>query len=122
MYAKELYRWLILLILTVFLLAITACAHFEKMTPAKKHAAIRTAFNEMVRQYIDQAKLQPVDFRAKLRENVNPVIKDAEAALDKYYESLALPDDDPDARLAYYLDLKDQILKLCLKYGLKIKN
>jgi len=113
-------RNLIILISIISLLILGACSHFQTMTPAKKYATVRTAFNEMVRQYIDQAKLQPEDIRVKLRENVNPVIKDAEAALDKYYESLTLPHDDPDARLAFYLDLKNQILKLCLKYGLKI--
>jgi len=113
-------RSLIILISIISLLMLGACSHFQTMTPAKKYATVRTAFNEIVRQYIDQAKLQPEDVRAKLRENVNPVIKDAEKALDKYFESLTLPGDDPDARLAYYLDLKNQILELCLKYGLKI--
>lgn len=122
MYAKNLFKRPILFICTVSLILIVGCASMKAMTPAKKHAAIRTTFNEMVRQYIDQAKLQPEEIRAKLRENVNPVIKDAEAALDKYYAALTLPDDDPDARLAFYLDLKDQILKLCLKYGLRIDD
>jgi len=113
-------RNLIILISIISLLILGACSHFRAMTPAKKYATVRKAFNEMVRQYIDQAKLQPEEIRAKLRENVNPVIKDAEAALDKYYAALTLTDDDPDTRLAFYLDLKNQILKLCLKYGLKI--
>jgi ABC-type transporter MlaC component len=120
MFKNKQLRWPILLILTVFL--ITACATFQNMTPAKKYATTRTAFNELVKSYIAQAKMQPEDVRAKLRTEVNPVIKDAEAALDKYYESLTLPNDDPDARLAFYLDLKTEILNLCLKYGLKIKT
>jgi hypothetical protein len=118
-------KWRILFICTVCFIAaimLSACGHFKEMTPAKKHATIRTAFNEMVKSYIAQAKLQPEDVRAKLREEVNPVIKDAEEALDKYYESLTLPNDDPDARLAFYLDLKNQMLELCLKYGLKIEE
>jgi len=109
-----------LLICTVLLFA--ACATFQQMTPAKKYATYRTAFNVITKQYIAQAKLQPEDVRAKLREEVNPKIKDAEKALDKYYAALSLPNDDPDARLAFYLDLKTEILNLCLKYGLKIQE
>lgn len=110
----------ILLILTVFLF--TACTMFQKMTPDKKYATYRTAFNELTKSYIVEAKKQPEDIRAKLRKEVNPKIKDAEAALDKYYDALNLPNDDPDARLAFYLDLKNEVIKLCIKYGLKIKD
>lgn len=111
---------LVLLIPAVYF--ISACAAFQNMAPAKKYATVRTAFNQITAQYIEQAKLQPEDVRAKLRTEVNPVIKEAEAALDKYYAALTLPDDDPDARLAFYLNLKTEILRLCLKYGLKIED
>jgi hypothetical protein len=90
------------------------------MTPAQKYAATRTAFNDLVRQYIDQAKMQPETVRAKLRTEVNPVVKEAETALDAYYASLSLPGDDPEARLLFYLELKNKILNLVLKYGLNI--
>jgi hypothetical protein len=109
----------ILFICTVFLFA--ACAH---MTPAQKYAATRTAYNEMVKSYIAQAKLQPDAVRAKLKEEANPVIKEAEAALDAYYAALSgtLPGGDPEERLLFYLKLKNEILKLCLKYGLEVHN
>jgi hypothetical protein len=119
---KQLIRSILFICTVCPLIALVACATFQNMTPAKKYATTRTAFNELVKSYITQAKLQPEDVRAKLREEVNPVIKDAEEALDKYYESLTLPNDDPDARLAFYLDLKNQMLELCLKYGLKIEE
>jgi hypothetical protein len=106
----------------VLILAVSvfSCTAFQKMTPAQKYATTRTAFNDLVRQYIDQAKMQPETVRAKLRAEVNPVIKEAEAALDKYYAALSLPNDDPEARLAFYLDLKNEIIELVLKYGIKI--
>jgi hypothetical protein len=121
MFKSKRYFEPILLILTVlFMVMMIACGAFQNMTPAKKYATVRTTYNEIVKQYIAQAKLQPEEIRVKLRTEVNPVIKEAEAALDKYYAALTLPNDNPDARLAFYLDLKTEILNLCLKYGLKI--
>jgi len=113
-------RSLALLIMLMFVF--TACSFGQIKTPDQKYAVARTAFNEIVQQYIEQAKLQPESTKIELRANVNPVIKDAEKALDTYYDSLVLGESDAEAKLDYYLKLKNQILNMVIKYGLIINE
>jgi len=107
--------------IVVFLsMLIISCAH-GNMTPAQKYDTYRTTFNDVIEyQYHPWAMRQSMETRALLRVDVNPKIKRVEEALDVYGKEIATPGGDPEAKLQLYLNLKNDLFALILKYGLKI--
>ena len=99
---------------------VVACAG-PPMTPTQKYAVTRATFNDILENhYIPFFKAQTPEVQQKLRDEAKPVIHEAADALDMYYWSLTIPNDDPDARLEFYLTLKTKLINLVAKYGLKI--
>ena len=110
---------LTILIIMVFALVI-GCASVP-MTPTQKYAVTRATFNDILENhYIPFFKLQTPEVQQELREKAVPVIQEAAGALDMYYWSLSIPGEDPNARLLFYMDLKNKLINLVAKYGLQI--
>lgn len=107
------------------LLFIFGCAGMRKkigeMTPLQKYDMYRTTFNNVIEhQYLPWAIVQPEETKVKLRTEVNDLIKKAEGALDLYGQSVKGEIADPEAKLEFYLKIKNELYVLLLKYGLKI--
>ena len=99
---------------------IVSCAG-PQLTPVQKYAVTRATFNDILENhYIPFFKAQTPEIQQKLRDEVKPVIHEAAGALDMYYWSLTIPDDDTNARLEFYLTVKTKLINLIAKYGLKI--
>ena len=99
---------------------IVSCAGTQ-LTPVQKYAVTRATFNDILENhYIPFFKAQTPEVQQKLRDDAKPVIHEAAGALDMYYWSLTIPNEDPDARLEFYLTLKTKLINLVAKYGLKI--
>ena len=106
-------------ILALFL--VVGCATTGDMTPVQKYAVTRATFNDILENhYIPFFKSQTPEVQQELREKVKPVIWEASGALDMYYWSLTIPEDDTDVRLEFYLKLKTKLINLVAKYGLNI--
>jgi hypothetical protein len=98
-----------------------ATVHFGKMTPAQKYGTYRATFNDVIEhQYIPWAKKQPEEKKVLLRAEANPLIKDVEKALDVYSAELIKPGGDPEAKMQLFLNVKNDLYVLLLKYGLKV--
>jgi len=113
----------ILLALCLVVGCFEGCATIQvgEMTPAQKYDTYRTTFNDVIEyQYLPWAKIQPETTKVILREEVNPMVKRAEQALDVYGKEVATPGGDPEAKLNLYLGIKNDLYILLLKYGLKI--
>ena len=110
-------RFIIGLIVILFLFS---CASMDQMTAEQKHLTYRTMFNNILEQFNDWAALQPETTKVKLRRDVIPLLGEAKDALDLYEGSLSIPTDDSDARLNFYLGLKNKVVSLIYKYGLKV--
>ena len=108
---------LVPLLIIVFLIS---CAGMQDMTPPQKHLTYRTMFNNILEQYNGWATVQPEETKVKLREDVLPLLDEAHDALNLYEKSLSIPGGDADARLNFYLDVKNKAINLLLTYGLKV--
>jgi hypothetical protein len=104
----------------LFVIILFSCAGFGNLSPVKKQLAYRTAFNHILAQFNDWAIQQPEETKVKLRSDVIPQIDKAASALDKYEAAYVTGDKDPQAKLDFYLSLKNDLIKLLLQYGLKV--
>ena len=116
------YKFMILFILVVF---IFGCAGTQKkiseMTPLQKYDMYRTTFNDVIEyQYLPWAKAQPEETKVKLRSEVNPLVKDTEEALSLYGKSAKGEIPDPEAKLEFFLKIKNRLYTMLLKYGLEV--
>jgi len=102
------------------ILCFVSCASMQKMTPEQTHLTYRTMFNNVLEQFNEWAVLQPEETKVKLRADVIPLLDEAKTALDLYEKALFLPDDDADARLNFYLEVKTKLINLIAKYGLRV--
>ena len=66
------------------------------------------------------ANSQTPEVVAKMKTEVNPVIKSAEKALDAWGNAMGSGDEN--AKINTYLSIKDEMISLFLKYGLTIKE
>lgn len=107
-------------IIPLAIIFLFGCAAMQNMTPEQKQLTYRTAFNSILEQFNGWAKLQSEETKAKLRAEVIPLLDKAGGALDLYEQSFSSSNDDPDARLNFYLNLKNELISLLLKYGLKV--
>lgn len=99
----------------------TACTGaFQNLTPKQKYYLTRLTFNDVVGQYTEQAKLQPESVKVKLRQYVNPVIRETAGALDIYKAAVGTPDES--LKRGVYIGALDKMLDLFLKYGITIKE
>lgn len=103
---------IVILIMAFFV----GCAH---MTAQQQYLATRTTFNEILTQYIDFMGTQTPEKRAEIKADVQPVLDEAETALDTYGKAVKAGEN-ADAKLDAYLSVKNQLVHLVLKYGLKV--
>jgi len=103
----------ILLLLVVF-----SCGH--NLRPTQKYTLTRMTFNDILRQYEEQAMQQPEAVKVELRKYVHPVIKEARDALDIY--KVAVGSKDESAKYSVYVKALDKLTDLFLKYGIVIKE
>lgn len=111
-------KFLSVLLAITFLLV--ACGGFQNLTPKQKYYITRLTYNDIVEQYTAQAKLQPEAVKVKLRQYVNPVIKEAATALGIYKIAVGTPDEYMTRDV--YVKALDKMLGLFLKYGITIKE
>jgi len=114
-----------LIMILLFVMTFSGCATLSgsltNMTPAQKYDTYRTTFNDVIQyQYLPWAKIQPESTKVILRTEVNNMIKTTEKALDVYGKEIAIPGGDPEAKMNLYLDIKNDLFALLLKYGLEV--
>lgn len=116
------YRLTILLVLVVFIFGCAATQEkISRMTPLQKYDMYRTMFNDVIEyQYLPWAKAQPEETKVKLRSEVNPLIKDTEEALSLYGKSAKGEMPDQEARLEFFLRIKNRLYAMLFNYGLKV--
>ncbi len=107
-------------IIVLVIAFVAGCATFGDMTKEQQYLATRTSFNEILTQYIDFQQLQTPEKRAEIKAEVQPVLDEAVDALDLYKKSLTVTGDDPQLKLDFYLSVKNKLISLLLKYGLKV--
>ena len=110
-------KWLVVVLALLF---VVSCAGMQQMTKEQTHLTYRTMFNNALEQFNNWALEQPEDTKVKLRVEVIPLLDEAKEALDLYEMALFIPDDDADARLNFYLEIKTKAINLIAKYGLEI--
>lgn len=100
-----------------FAIVIASCA----MTPTQRYATTRASFNSMLEnQYIPFFESQTPKVQQELRDKAAPIIHEMSDALDIYYRSLSVDGEDPEARLEFYLSIKNKLINLLTKYGLEL--
>lgn len=109
--------------LPILVVLLFSCATIQigEMTPAQRYDTYRTSFNDTIQyQYIPWAKKQTQEKKTLLKAEVNPLIKSTEKALDVYGAELSKPGGDPEAKMQLFLEVKNNLFELLLKYGLKV--
>ena len=97
-----------------------SCGGMQNLTPKQKYYVTQMTFNDIVEQYIAQAKIQPESVKVNLRKYVNPVIKEARDALKIYKTSIGTSSETSNRDL--YIAVLDKLTDLMLKYGITIKE
>lgn len=111
-----------LLLMTLIVFLISACTGFSTLTPVKKQLMYRSGFNHILMQFNSWAVQQPEEVKIKLRSDVVPLIDKAASALDNYEAAYVTDTENPQAKLRLYIGLKNDLVELLLKYGLKVED
>ena len=108
-------------IIVVVAILMVGCAGMQAPdTPEKAYTVVRIEFNKTVTKYLIEKAQQTDDVHAQWTKDIDPVIRDAEMALDAW--GMAIDAQDPDMSMdkeQEFLTIKNHLFDMLIERGIK---